>query len=85
MEKIIVNNKKFNLEESKKNHLIYQYCYKKGIEIPCFCYKKNLKIVVICLLHTFCRVIINSLEGLYSSYFCEFLKRNILKIKNKKW
>ena len=48
MEKVFINNKKYNLEDNNKNFLIYQYCYFKGIELPCFCYNENLEIAGNC-------------------------------------
>ena len=45
---IKINNKSFNLTKEMSNFLIYQYCYKKGIELPCFCYNENLEIAGNC-------------------------------------
>jgi len=81
MEKIIVNNKKFNLEESKKNHLIYQYCYKKGIEIPCFCYNENLEIAGNCRI---CLVEVSTSPKLVLSCATKVEKNMVVKTKTKR-
>ena len=45
---IRINNKKYEITNLEKNYLIYQYCFKKGIELPCFCYNENLEIAGNC-------------------------------------
>lgn len=46
--KIIIDNKRYYIEEKNEKYVIYQYCYYKGIELPCFCYNENLEIAGNC-------------------------------------
>ena len=81
MEKLVINNKKFNLDESKKNHLIYQYCYKKGIEIPCFCYNENLEIAGNCRI---CLVEVSTSPKLVLSCATKVEKNMVVRTKTKR-
>lgn len=46
---IILNNISYNIkEENSLNLTIYQFCFSKGINLPCFCYHEKLSIAGNC-------------------------------------
>lgn len=78
---IVLDGKKFNLEFEKKEYLIYQYCYKKGIELPCFCYNENLEIAGNCRI---CLVEVSTSPKLLLSCATKVDKNMIIKTKSRR-
>ena len=81
MENIIIDTKKYNLNEKEKNYLIYQYSYAKGIELPCFCYNENLEIAGNCRI---CLVEIEKMPKLVLACATKIDKNMVIKTKNKR-
>ena len=81
MENIIIDTKKYDLNEKEKNYLIYQYSYAKGIELPCFCYKVNLAIAGNCRI---CLMKIEKMPKLVLACATKVEKNMVIKTKNKR-
>ena len=81
MEKVFINNKKYNLEDNNKNFLIYQYCYFKGIELPCFCYNENLEIAGNCRI---CLVEVSTSPKLLLACATKVDKNMVIKTNTKR-
>jgi NADH dehydrogenase/NADH:ubiquinone oxidoreductase subunit G len=78
---VIIDTKKYDLKEEEKNYLIYQYCFSKGIELPCFCYNENLEIAGNCRI---CLVEIEKMPKLLLACATKIEKNMIIKTKNKR-
>lgn len=79
--KIIINDKMYNLNKDNENYLIYQYCFKKGIELPCFCYNENLEIAGNCRI---CLVEISTSPKLVLSCATKIIPNMIIKTQTKR-
>ena len=81
MFKVIINNKKFEVVEEKKNYLIYQYCYEKGQELPCFCYNENLEIAGNCRI---CLVEVSTSPKLVLSCATQLMNNMVIQTQTKR-
>jgi NADH-quinone oxidoreductase subunit G len=81
MEKIIIDTKKYKIENEKRNYLIYQYCYDKGIELPCFCYNENLEIAGNCRI---CLIEIEKMPKLLLACATKIEANMIIKTESKR-
>lgn len=81
MENIIIDTKKYDLNEKEKNYLIYQYSFAKGLELPCFCYNENLEIAGNCRI---CLVEIEKMPKLVLACATKIEKNMVIKTKNKR-
>jgi NADH dehydrogenase/NADH:ubiquinone oxidoreductase subunit G len=79
--KVIINDRKYKLEEKNDKYVIYQYCYYKGIELPCFCYNENLEIAGNCRI---CLVEINTTPKLVLACATTIEKNMIIKTNTKR-
>jgi len=78
---IIINTKQYEIKDDEKNYLIYQDCYKKGIELPCFCYNENLEIAGNCRI---CLIEIEKMPKLLLACATKIEKNMKIKTKNKR-
>ena len=79
--KIIIDNKNYNLNQENEDYLIYQYCFKKGIELPCFCYNENLEIAGNCRI---CLVEISTSPKLVLSCATKIIPNMLIKTQTKR-
>ena len=78
---IVIDTKKYELKKEEEKLLIYQYVYKKGIEIPCFCYNENLAIAGNCRI---CLIEIEKMPKLMLACATQIGKNMVIKTKNKR-
>lgn len=78
---IMIDTKKYEFKDNEQNYLIYQYCYSKGVELPCFCYNENLEIAGNCRI---CLVEIEKMPKLMLACATKVGKNMIIKTKNKR-
>ena len=77
----MIDTKKYELKKEEQNYLIYQYCYLKGIELPCFCYNENLEIAGNCRI---CLIEIEKMPKLLLACATKIGKNMVIKTKNKR-
>jgi len=72
--KLKIDDIEYILDNKDSNLTIFQFCFNKGINIPCFCYHEKLSIAVncrICLVEvtpTFANLVVSCAMPLFDNF-----------------